>query len=145
MRTSPTPVLPTLIVVVGALDCAWLEPPPPPPPQPARAAAVRATATGPRSVRARRSDAEHRKRGRGGHDRGTDRLPHGAPEAVAISSSLLPGLEWILKRSMTVAPPVVDTVLEHTMLFRQGIASGELPCHPHGPLTHDRCFGRWRA
>src|SRR3954452_23697066 len=40
--------------------------------------------------------------------------------SAAISASLLSGLEWILKRRMTIARPVVETALKHTMLFRHG-------------------------
>src|SRR6266478_5870410 len=40
--------------------------------------------------------------------------------SAAISSSLLSGLEWILKRRMTIGPPVGETALEHTMLFWHG-------------------------
>src|SRR6267142_4016908 len=64
---------------------------------------------------------------------------------AAISSSLLSGLEWILKRRMTIAPPVVETALEHTMLFWHGHRARGSPRYLHGRLTHDRCFGRQRA
>src|SRR4051795_4212170 len=65
--------------------------------------------------------------------------------SAAISSSLLSGLEWILKRRMTIAPPVAETALEHTVLFWHGHRVRGSPWYLHGRLAHDRCFGRQPA
>src|SRR4051812_5691031 len=55
--------------------------------------------------------------------------------SAAISSSLLSGLERILKRRMTIAPPVAETALERTVRVWHGHRVRGSPGCLHGRLT----------